>query len=305
MVSSLVRRVLLRQTACHRLTRCFTTESAGPRFGAFLDNVDLTTSTIDLSVAEAVRSALLKHKVIALRPQRFDQAKDGAAASLANAARSLFGPDLQPMSADGTKFVQMYISEGGRKSDLNSDWFHSDLSYMPVPSSVTMLWATETPPGPAGDTVFLDAVRAYKALPAELRKEMQNRVARHDVRTSQQQTSELNAVHPVVRPHPVSGKRAVFVSPGYTSHIEGDDGSLLREIFKHCDQEEFKMRYSYQPGDLVIWDNAAVWHKATTMDLPEGSRRVMMRVSVLGGQSGNWWPAAPPMSCPVAGFGEM
>lgn len=279
--------------------------SQSSKFGAFVENVDLTKTPVDLGVAEAVRSALLKHKVIALRPQRFDQAKEGAATALASAARSVFGPDLQPMSADGSKFVQMYISDGGRKSSLNSDWFHSDLSYLPVPASVTMLWAVETPPGPAGDTVFLDVIRAYAKMPLELRQQLQDRVAQHDVRTSQNQTSKMNALHPVVRPHPVSRKRAIYVSPGYTSHIVGDDdGTLLQEIFKHCEQEEFQMRFSYQPGDLVIWDNSAVWHKATTLELPEGSRRVMMRVSVLGGSETNWWPSAPPMSCPIAGFND-
>merc|ERR1712217_230435 len=205
-------------------------------------------------------------------------------------------------SADGTKHVQMYIAEGGRKKPRNSDWFHSDLSYLEVPASVTMLWAIEVPPGSAGDTEFVDVIRAYAEMPDDLRVELKGRVAQHDVRTTSGQRSEMNAVHPVIRPHPVSRKPAVYVSPGYTSEIIGDDGTLLQKVVKHCEQDHFRLRYNYLPGDLVIWDNAAVWHRATTKDLPEGVRRVMMRVSVLGGGNTNWWPSAPPMSCPVAGF---
>merc|ERR1712232_504147 len=175
--------------------------------------------------AQTIRSALLKHRVVALRPQRFDLAREGASVSLAAAARNLFGPDLQPMSADKTKFVQLYIAEGGRKSALASDWFHSDLSYFDRPSSVTMLWGIEMPRGPPGDTVFVDVTEAYKEMPEALKLRLHGRVARHDVRTSSGQTSELNALHPVVRPHPISGEPAVYVSPGYTNKIEGDDGT--------------------------------------------------------------------------------
>lgn len=285
---------------CCQLGRWLSTSAlrrAAP-LGAFVDHVDLTQQPLDPAAARAVRSALLRHRVIVLRHQRFDLAKAPAADSLVASARVLFGPDLQPMSQDGTKFVQLYIADGGRQRRQNSDWFHSDLSYLSRPSSVTMLWAIEVPPGPAGDTVFVDAIAAYKALPVALQRRLEGQLARHDVRTTQGQTSELNTVHPVIRPHPISGDLAVYANPGYTSNIVGDadkDGALLAELFEHCSQERFQMSHRYQPGDLIIWDNAAVWHRATTLDLAAGSRRVMMRVSVLAGEAGSgerWWPAA-------------
>lgn len=265
-------------------------------FGAFIDHIDLTKP--DRPSSEAVRQALLRHKVVCLRRQRFDLADTPPGIALASTARYVFGPELQPMNAERSQFVQLYVAQGGRTRPQNSDSFHSDLSYLGHPSSVTMLWAIEVPPGEAGDTIFLDAIAACKALPLELRQRLEGRTARHDVRALVGQTSPLNAIHPVIRPHPHSGEEAIYVSPGYTSEIRGErSDTLLQDVFEHMQREEFQMRYGYQPGDFVIWDNAAVQHRATTLGLPPGAKRVMMRVSAIGGHSGNsWWPAMD--ACP-------
>merc|ERR1711966_367012 len=100
--------------------------------------------------------------------QRFDQSQKGASETFVNVAKTIFNAELE--SSSGTKFVQLYISEGGRKNVFNSDLFHSDLSYKNVPASVTMLWAVEVPPGLGSSTKFVDTVAAAKALPFSLRE---------------------------------------------------------------------------------------------------------------------------------------
>lgn len=267
-------------------------------FGAFVDNIDLAKEKVDRQVAEAVRQALLDHRVIGFPMQRFHETEKGASETLVHMAKTIFNADLE--STSGGKFVQLYMSTGGRKNAFNSDWFHSDHSYQNIPASVTMLWAIDVGPGPGNATKFIDMVAAAKDLPPLLRGKIEGRTAKHEldgwVIRGGGPSKGLTATHPILRPHPVTGEECLYISPAYTTSIEGEtDGSLLEELFRFVDQR-FQMTFAYKPGDLVMWDNASVIHKATTMELPENAKRTMMRICVLGVEDA-YWGSLPPLPC--------
>lgn len=264
-----------------------------PTFGAFLENINLAKEPVGRLEIETVRQALMAHRILAFPMQRFDESEGGPVHRLVDTAKKLFNNELEEVGDD--KFVQLYVSEGGRTDTLNSDLFHSDLSYKSTPASVTMLWALEVPRGPGDSTVFVNMAAIAQAFPPMLRLKLEGKTARHELDgwavRGGSPSKGVAADHPVLRNHPVTGEEILFVSPSYTTSIEGDtDGTLMRQLFDMIEDKRFHMTFNYQAGDLVMWDNASVLHKATTMDLPEGKSRVMMRISVLGRGDGKFNP---------------
>lgn len=168
--------------------------------------------------------------------------------------------------------------------------FHSDLSYRPRPTRATILFALELPEE-GGDTLFCDTVAAYEALPDSTQAEIDGLRAVHNyayrygdrLRPEELARTE-EVIHPVVRTIPETGQRAIFVNPSFTGRIEGlpeaASRDLLDRLFAHCLEPRFGLRYRWQAGDLVLWDNAATMHSATA--LPEGARRTLMRTTVVG-----------------------
>ncbi|HUP93497.1 MAG TPA: TauD/TfdA family dioxygenase [Burkholderiales bacterium] len=193
-------------------------------------------------------------------------------------------------------------------------FWHSDLSYKREPSMLSALYALEIPVGNGkalGDTSFASTTAAYDALPdaqkrrletlknvhsyryyrtknLEAQKEEQargGRVVEEHVLTEEQLKSVPDIAMPVLRTHPVTGRKGLFVNEAHTSHIVGmpreESAALLSELYRHIVQPEFIYTHSWRPGDLLMWDNAAVQHKATfDYDLP--LRRLMHRTTVRG-----------------------
>jgi taurine dioxygenase len=175
-------------------------------------------------------------------------------------------------------------------------FWHSDLSYKHEPSLLSALYALEIPlkdGKPLGDTHFASTTAAYKALPEDLKQRvaglrnihsyrdyrLKNYAAQQDderrgIRTVQehaptpeQLASVPDMATPVVRVHPVTGRKGLFVNEGHTSHMHDmpleDGDALLRRLYDHIIQPEFIYTHHWTPGDLLMWDNIAVQHKAT------------------------------------------
>lgn len=152
------------------------------------------------------------------------------------------------------------------------------------------MWCAEVPQNVPpdgdghGDTLFCDVVGAWATVDAATRDALRNATAHH---ARPLRPDDAGTTHPALRPHPVSGDARLYVNPGYTRSVCGlpDDASaaLLARVFEHCLAPRFQLRYRWRPGDLVVWDNASVWHRATTRDMPRGARRLMFRASVVGG----------------------
>ncbi|WCM87646.1 TauD/TfdA dioxygenase family protein [Acidovorax sp. NCPPB 3576] len=178
-------------------------------------------------------------------------------------------------------------------------YWHSDLSYKEKPSLGSLLHAQELP-GEGGDTLFADQHAAYDALPEALKKAIAPLSAEHSYlakyeelrarnpwrpKLTQAQIDEVApAVHPVVRTHPETGRKALFVSEHFTTRLVGlpDDESraLLDELFAASVRPEFLYRHRWLPHDLVFWDNRSVMHLAA--GTPDSERRKLYRTTVEG-----------------------
>lgn len=183
-------------------------------------------------------------------------------------------------------------------SDAGKFW-HSDLSYKELPSLGSMLHAQELP-SEGGDTLFADMHKAYDALPAALRTAIEGKKASHSytARYSEpaindykrptltaEQLAQVKAVeHPVVRTHPETGRKALFVSEGFTTHIVGlpadESQHILDELYRYSVLPENIYRHSWQPHDMVFWDNRSVIHLAA--GCPAHLRRTLYRTTIQG-----------------------
>jgi taurine dioxygenase len=185
-------------------------------------------------------------------------------------------------------------------ADAGFTW-HTDTSYRQRPSRCSLLYAKEVPQRdgkPLGDTVFANTVAAYEALPEAMKRRLAGLKAIHRYssrrRVDNSPRPKLSAAqlaetpdiaHPIVRTHPYTGRKALYVTAGECVSIEGmpeDEAlGLIDELDAHCVRPEFCYRHRWQVGDLVMWDNASAMHLAICdYALPE--RRLMHRTTVIG-----------------------
>ncbi|HEX2151942.1 MAG TPA: TauD/TfdA family dioxygenase [Stellaceae bacterium] len=187
-------------------------------------------------------------------------------------------------------------------ADAGFTW-HSDTSYRRCPSRCSLLYAKEVPHRdgkPLGDTVFSSTIAAYEALPETMKRRLDGLKAihRYSMRrridnsprpklTASQLAETPDIAHPIVRTHPYTGRKALYVTAGECIGIEGmpeDEAlDLIAELDAHCVKPEFCYRHQWRGGDLVMWDNASAMHLAICdYALPE--RRLMHRTTVIGSQ---------------------
>ena len=183
-------------------------------------------------------------------------------------------------------------------TNIGGGW-HTDHSYDAEPAMGSVLLAVETPPS-GGDTQFADMYAAYEALSDGLKATLGGLRAFHASehiygmdgvygKTDQAhlagKTDTPSAMHPVVITHPGSGKKALYVNPGFTLGFEGwtqeESRPLLHYLFQHATKPQFTHRFSWKPGSMAIWDNRATWHLA--MNDYQGHRRLMHRITIAGG----------------------
>lgn len=186
-------------------------------------------------------------------------------------------------------------------ADAGLTW-HTDTSYLKRPSRCSLLHAKEVPHrnGEAiGDTIFTNTIAAYEALPADMKRRLAGLKAIHRYSerkriensprpklTKAQLDATPDVAHPIVRTHPSTGRKALYVTEGECVGIEGmpeeDARPLISELHAHAIRPEFQYRHKWEVGDLLMWDNATSMHLAICdYQLPE--RRLMYRTTVIGG----------------------
>lgn len=183
--------------------------------------------------------------------------------------------------------------------DGGSEW-HSDHSYVDQPTGYTMLQAIKVPKD-GGDTEWTNMVRAYEALPDDMKSRLDSLVGIHSFNRMKNQRlsvpvrhmndpdyykrSPPDSFHPMVRTHPHTDKKALYISPRFTIGIKDMDDSeaqpLLDELFAHIQNRDFIYHHRWSVGDLLMWDNRATIHLAL-LGVPEGQARRMHRTTVLG-----------------------
>jgi taurine dioxygenase len=185
-------------------------------------------------------------------------------------------------------------------ADAGFTW-HGDISYREYPSRCSLLYAKEVPQRDGrtlGDTVFANTIAACEALPEAMRRRLDGLKAIHryamrrridnspQPKLTEAQLAETpDIAHPIVRTHPYTGRKTLYVTAGKCIGIagmpEGEALDLIAELDAHCVKPEFRYRYCWRVGDLVIWDNASAMHLAICdYALPE--RRLMHRTTVIG-----------------------
>jgi taurine dioxygenase len=193
------------------------------------------------------------------------------------------------------------IVENGQPVGLGDagKYWHSDLSYKELPSLGSMLYAQELP-SEGGDTLFADMHLAWDTLPEPLRKAVEGRNAVHSYTSryshghnadnwrptlSAEQLAQVAVVsHPIVRTHPENGRKALFVSEGFTTHIVGlpedESQAILTELYAHSVRPEGVYRHKWQENDMVFWDNRSLIHLAG--GTPDHLRRRLHRTTIQG-----------------------
>ena len=229
--------------------------------GVEVTGLDIATATDDDIVG--LRTLLAGRGVVVLRDQHVDDE------AFLGFLRS-FGPltfTAGETPVDGFPDLNV-ISNVGRTEPPRST-FHVDSSYLSTPPAYTALRAVQIP-SQGGETVFTDQYRAAETLPAELRERVAGRSIRHVVTGIDPalltDDDETEAEHPVLRPHPLSGRPALFLTtPKRCAAISGmgDDeaADLVAQLYAHSTTEENSLAHAWAPGDVVVWDNACVLHR--------------------------------------------
>ena len=256
-----------------------------PTIGAEVSGVDL--GKLDDESFDEVRRAFLQCRVLFFRDQHI-QASDQI-----DFARR-FGPlEHHPFLPQGKEDEIVRFEKDDATKGVENMW-HSDVSWREVPSLGSVLRAIEVP-AVGGDTLFCDMVQAYKGLPDDVRARIDGARAVHDFTHSfghlmspdelAKRQAEFPAVeHPVVRTHPDTGEKILYVNRIFTSHIVGMDRDesdrLLDVLYRQADVPEYQCRFHWEAGSVAFWDNRAVQHYAASDYYP--SRRVMERVTIIG-----------------------
>jgi alpha-ketoglutarate-dependent taurine dioxygenase len=267
-----------------------------PHTGAEVRGADLT-EPLHSSLRERLSRAFIAHSVLVIRDQRLD-------APQFLAAMQNFGeifPQHNPRFAVRECPLVHYISNQDKLEDgsvyIPGEGYHTDHSNDPVPPKATALHAVKLPAG-GGDTQFVNMHAAYDGLSDAVRRCIDGRMARHvyQSRYSERRLPQLpgerrktvgtaTVLHPLVRTHPESGRKALYINPIRIEEIVGMETdqalALLDELLAHSIQPRFEYRHKWKPGDTVIWDNRCLLHKANG-DYPVSQVRYLYRLMLRG-----------------------
>lgn len=260
-----------------------TVRRLSPVIGAEIGGVDLTLP-LDDETFGAVRQALLDHELIVMRDQHLTDAQHSAFAERFGTLQRFPFADPVDESLPGVHAIAI---DGAQPRRTNADVWHTDATFMECPPLGSVLRAVRLPEC-GGDTLFASASAAYAALSPQMRTLVDGLTATHDFSQSTTHRRPLHdeyppVVHPVVRTHPVTGRKAIFVNRIFTVRInelsEQESEAILALLYAHVGSPDFQVRVTWQPGTVVMWDNRCTQHYAV---LDYGEPRVMHRVVVEG-----------------------
>jgi taurine dioxygenase len=258
--------------------------------GAEIRGVDMAAVSGDEAISE-IRQAFLDHLVLFFRDQKLTPHEQ-----LAFAQR--FGEPMEYPQLKGLPecpLITPVLKLEHERINFGGVW-HSDTTYLTRPPMASLLYALEIPPY-GGDTLFANQYQAYETLSDGLRvvldgltainsstKADASRTREERLKDAGVETKVLVGEHPVVRTHPETGRRALYVNIGHTTHFKGwteeESRPLLEYLWRHQVRPEFTCRFRWQPGSIAFWDNRCVQHNA--VNDYQGFRRLMHRVTLAG-----------------------
>ena len=262
-----------------------------PTVGAEIGGVDLSRPLSDETI-DGIRRALLDYKVVFFRDQDITTEQH-----LAFARR--FGElEVHPFAPHKPDYPEVLAITHDRDSRGRENTWHSDVTWRESPSLGSILRAVEIPPV-GGDTLFADMVAAYAGLSDAIKEEIEGKLAVHDfahfraaLRRRGKTEAEIEAFntrfpmveHPVVRTHPETGEKAIYVNAAFTQHIVGVSPERSRELLAHLYAQaaipEYQCRFRWETNSIAFWDNRSSQHYAVSDYWPAVRR--MERVTVVG-----------------------
>jgi taurine dioxygenase len=269
---------------------------SGAALGAEIQNVELKgLSDEDFN---EIHRAWLGHLVILFRHQQL------ALEDLIAFSRRFGELDWAPVQETGRRFVEGHpeiyvvsnvIENGAPIGSLGSGeavW-HTDMSYLEHPPKASMLYALEIPPS-GGDTHFCSMYRAYESLPDGLKQRVSRLTLKHDatynsggyvrqgLAATDDPVSSSGVYHPLVRTHPETGLRALYLGRRRNAYIGGlslaESEALLDELWSYAARGDIAWHNQWQPGDVVLWDNRCTMHRRDSFD--PNSRRILYRTQI-------------------------
>jgi taurine dioxygenase len=267
-------------------------ESLTPAIGAVIEGARLDGHVSDEEVGE-IRGILDEHLVVFFREQSLSpvEQRDFAAR---------FGQlYVHPFYPGTGEAAEIMVLEHDANRRANTDRWHNDATYLERPPQASLLYAVEIPPL-GGDTLWANMYLAYEALSQPLRDFVSGLRAVHsfaknftperfkafgmDDRRDSMYAANPPTAHPVARTNPATGRKALFVNPDFTSHIEGltprESDALLTLLYEHMARPEFQVRWRWNEGDVAFWDNRWTQHCALADYFPQ--RRVVRRATIAG-----------------------
>ena len=263
-----------------------------PSLGSIIHGLDLSQPLKDSLLTE-LRAIWLDRQVIILRGQALSSEQ------YLVFAKQLGTPDIYPFLTGLEDFPEItpILKKESETVNFGGVW-HSDTTYQPYPPMATMLYALELPPV-GGDTLFANQVQAYDnlseglkdtlaALKIVCRPDKTSAMATRADRIAEQgrDTSKDNLVgiHPVIRTHPETGKKALYVNQAHSCYFEGwsveESEGLLNFLYAHQIKQEFQCRHVWKQGDVAIWDNRCTLHYP--VNDYHGHRRLLHRITLKG-----------------------
>lgn len=241
-------------------------EKISPILGAKVHGVDLSQPLDDGTFA-AIHDAWMAHKVLAFPDQELDHA---AYIAFASRFGEPYGPPISHEDTSRTTIVQELRADQTSTSAFGETW-HSDMTSTEAPPMATMLRLVEVPPDGGGDTLFADMYALYDALSEPVKTLLDGLTAVHDSAVFAKkygiEKALPRATHPVVRTHPVTGRKGLFVNVRFTTRInelsELESDAVLRMLFRHiAETSVFHMRFRWSKNTLLLWDNRCLQHVA-------------------------------------------
>jgi taurine dioxygenase len=262
-----------------------------PTIGVEVAGVDLGRP-LEIATLTALRAALLEWKVLFFRDQELTTEQHLAF------ARNFGLLEIHPFAPHKAGFPEVLAITHDRESRGRENTWHSDVTWREEPSLGSILRAIEVP-SVGGDTLFADMAAAFEGLGADIKSEIEGKVAVHDfahfrkgLRRAGKSEAQIEAFnerypkveHPVVRTHPETGKKALYVNAAFTQHIVGlppeRSAELLRLLYAQAAIPEYQCRFRWEKHSIAFWDNRASQHYAVSDYWPAVRR--MERVTVVG-----------------------
>ena len=273
-----------------------------PLFVGEVSGIDLC-EPVDSETQAALVSALDRYGVLVFHDQKIDDerqmafsAQFGPLGQTAIVKRKGYTPRLNPHLTDTSNLDEnggiLALNDRRRMMALGNRRWHTDHAFRPIPSKYSLLFAHAVPPE-GGETEFADMRAAWDALPDARKAQVAGKVAMHSLMYSREVIGFTDfapeehaafpaAPHPLVRTHPGSGRKSLYLA-AYASEIRGmpvpDGRMLLRDLTEHATQRQFVYTHHWKVGDLLMWDNRSLMHRAGDYDMTQ--RRDLRRLTVM------------------------